>query len=85
MRTRRLYGIELGRHFAGVLIRAEVTSAIVRCAEDSIVPRMLLDDFTHDLAEQVDFLGLDDGLVHDAVEMCEIATAIAPSQHLPQS
>lgn len=65
----RLFGVEQGRHFASQLIRAEVTSAIVRRTEDTQTARRLFDDFLHDLAVQVDLLGLDDGLVDAGVDL----------------
>lgn len=65
----RLFGTEKGRHFASQLIRAEVTSAIVRRTDAARTARRLLDSFTHDLAVQVDLLGLDDGLVDAGVQL----------------
>lgn len=65
----RLFGVEQGRHFASQLVRAEVTSAIVRRTEEAQTARRLLDDFLHDLIVQVDLLGLDDGLVDAGVDL----------------
>jgi hypothetical protein len=65
----RLFSIEQSRHFASQLMRAEVTSAIARRAERTHTARRLLEGFTHDLAVQVDLMGLDDDLVDAGVDL----------------